>query len=225
MAPARSSALYTSKLITVCETFVSICGESTRQGLAAFFVRVAGCNLRCTWCDTTYAWEGGEERTVDSLLTEADETNLGLVVITGGEPLLQRSVNTLIAGLAGAGWTVLVETNGTQPLAEWDRRAHYIIDVKMPSAQASEPFLLDNLATLRKTDELKFVVIDRDDFDAAVAFVDEHHLDGRCPLLLSPVHGRLDPVVAAEWIVKENLPFRLQMQLHKILWGADVKGR
>jgi len=221
----RSSASSTSDTLEVCETFVSLCGETLWQGLPAFFVRVGGCNLRCKWCDTAYAWQPGKAQSTDSLLEEALRTRLALAVITGGEPLLQSGSLTLASALAAQGWIVLIETNGTLPIVEIDERVSYIVDVKPPSAAASVPFLTANLERLRSVDELKFVVTDRADFDHAVRFVEDHALVGRCGLLISPAHGSIEPSLVADWIIALGAPLRLQLQLHKILWGPDARGR
>ncbi len=225
MPAGQSTVSSSSSTLLICETFVSVCGETTRQGLPAWFVRLSRCNLRCDWCDTPYAWDGGDERTVGDLLAESREAGQGLAIVTGGEPLHQAAAPALIAGLADQGATVLVETNGVLPVGGLDERAVRIIDVKPPSAKVAEPFLLDNLRALRPIDELKFVVADRADFDFAVAFVRAHRLEGRCPLLVSPVHGRLEPTTLAEWVIAAPVGFRLQLQLHKALWGPDARGR
>ncbi len=224
LATAKPSASSISKLL-ICETFAGISGESTRQGLPAFFIRLTGCNLRCAWCDTAYAWDGGEERTIAQLLDETRAAGLPLVVVTGGEPLAQPDINLLLQMLADDGRTVLLETNGTLSIEKVDARVRRIVDVKPPSAHAETPFLAENLRFLQTTDELKFVVADRADFDFAVNFIEKNDLADRCPLLLSPVAGRLNPAEAADWILAAGLPLRLQLQLHKILWGNDVKGR
>jgi 7-carboxy-7-deazaguanine synthase len=221
----RSSASSISDFVTVGETFVSLCGESTRQGLPAWFARLSGCNLRCAWCDTPYAWDEGERRSIKALVKAAKRSGAKLAVVTGGEPLLQANAGRLISALADAGLTVLVETNGVVPLAGFDRRAHYIVDVKPPSAKAGIPFLVANLRQLRPQDELKFLVADRRDFRFAVDFVKRHRLDGRCPLLISPVFGRIDPKQLAEWVLSAPVAFRLQLQLHKLLWGPDARGK
>jgi len=222
---ATSSASSISKRLLICETFASLCGESTRQGLPAFFIRLTGCNLRCAWCDTAYAWDGGEERTIAQLLAEVRAADLPLVVVSGGEPLAQPDSAILLKALADDGRTVLLETNGTLSIENVDVRVRRIVDVKPPSAGAEAPFLFENLRFLQPTDELKFVVADRADFDFAADFINGNRLADRCPLLLSPVAGRLNPVEAAEWILAAGLPLRLQLQLHKILWGNAVKGR
>ncbi|MDP8222336.1 MAG: radical SAM protein [Candidatus Lernaella stagnicola] len=224
-ATGRSSASSISNTLRVCETFLSLSGESTRQGRPAWFIRLGGCNLRCAWCDTSYAWAEGEPRRISELADEAAASGAELAVVTGGEPLLQRGVNLLISALDERGLTILVETNGTQFLGDLDPVAIRIVDVKPPSAEAGEPFLMRNLDHVRSQDELKFPVADRQDFDFALDFVTRHRLGERCALLLSPVAGRVDPAEVAEWMLEAGAGFRLQLQLHKILWGEDVKGR
>jgi 7-carboxy-7-deazaguanine synthase len=215
-----------SDSIVVCETFVSLCGETTRQGLPAWFVRLGGCHLRCVWCDTQYAWSEGERRPIAALLIEARRSATPIAVVTGGEPLEQTETPELIAGLCDLDLTVLVETNGTQAVAGLDPRAVRILDVKPPSARVDAPFLLENLAALRTTDELKFVIADREDFDFAQAFVEEHDLAGKCHLLLSPAQDRLEPALLADWLLDApRRVFRLQLQLHKQLWGPAARGR
>lgn len=220
-----SSASSISDTLRVCERFVSLSGESTRQGEAAWFVRLGGCNLRCVWCDTAYAWEEGEAVAIDALVDEAVASGAKLAIVTGGEPLLQAAVNALVARLADRGFTAMVETNGTHDVRNLDPRAIRVIDVKPPSAEAAEPFFLENLTDLRPSDELKFVVGDRADFDFAVDFVARHGLVGRCPLLISPLHGAVDPAEVAQWILDAGLGLRLQLQLHKMLWGEHTQGR
>ena len=214
-----------SDTLRVCETFRSLAGETTRQGLPAWFIRLTGCNLRCLWCDSGYAWEEGEARSIASLLAEADAQDTDLVVVTGGEPLTQPLSGDLIVALAERGKTVLVETNGTLPLASLDPRAVRIVDVKPPSARVEKTFLIANLNQIRPTDELKFLVADRPDFDFAVDFIRANRLAGRCPLLLSPVFGRLDPTMLADWVLASRLPLRLQLQLHKVLWNPQDRRR
>jgi len=221
----QSSALSISDSLQICETFVSLCGESTFQGRPAFFVRASGCNLRCTWCDTDYAWTEGAPREIESIVAEAGASRINLVVVTGGEPLLQSEIHLLINRLISRGLTVLLETNGTLPIGDVHPNVRRIVDVKMPSAKASKPFLMANLDALAPHDELKFVVAHREDFEAASKFVRINHLAGRCELLLSPASGRIEPHQVAEWLLSGDQPFRLQVQLHKILWGADARGR
>lgn len=210
--------------LAVSETFSSILGESTLAGLPAFFIRLAGCNLRCRWCDTAYAWEGGESMSVAALTAAARDAGQHLVLVTGGEPLLQEEAPHLLEALSDAGHEVLLETNGTRPILGVDRRVRRILDVKCPgSGMAAENHWL-NLEHLTARDEVKFVIIDRTDFDYALGVMARHGLVDRLPLLISPVFGRLPPSEAAAWIVASRLPLRLNLQLHKYLWGPEQRG-
>ncbi|MBM4286424.1 MAG: radical SAM protein [Deltaproteobacteria bacterium] len=210
--------------LLVCETFWSLLGESTRAGLPAFFIRLAGCNLRCRYCDTPYAWEGGEERSVVSLLAAAGARPVRRVLVTGGEPLLQPQVHPLLEGLLAAGCTVLLETNGSLPIAGLDPRVHRIVDVKCPASGMAERCHWENLEALTPRDEVKFVVADREDFRYALEVVRTYQLLGRAPVLISPVFGELDPREAAAWIMESGLNLRLNLQLHKYLWGPAARG-
>lgn len=210
----------------VCEVFASIQGESTRQGRPCVFVRTAGCNLRCRWCDTPYALnpDAGEEAAVEEVLARVRAFGLRLVEVTGGEPLLQEDSPELIRRLAAAGHEVLVETNGTQDLSPVAGAASLVVDVKTPSSGHAGSFLEANLGLLGPGDELKFVVADRGDFDYAMRFIERHRLAGRCELLLSPAWGMLEPARLAAWILAERAPVRLQVQLHKYIWPGAERG-
>jgi len=220
--------------LQVCETFFSLMGESTRVGLPAFFIRLRGCNLRCRYCDTTYAYEGGREMEVADLLKAARECllqnvpdiqNTRLVLVTGGEPLLQEETLPLLAALADAGWEVCLETNGSRPIAPVDVRAHRILDLKCPGSGMAGENYWPNLKSLTPRDEVKFVVSDRRDFLWALEVIRDHGLCGRLPLLISPVSGLVPAPEAAAWILESRLPLRLNLQLHKYLWGPEARGR
>ena len=214
----------------VSEIFLSIQGESTYAGLPCVFVRLAGGNLSCTWCDTQYARsaEGARELSVDEILAEAKrEAGLyrsGLVEITGGEPLLQEEAKELARRLIEAGNTVLVETNGSVSLAGLDKRAVKIIDFKCPSSGHAWSFLMENLSLITAEDELKFVIGNRDDYECAKKFLDEYVEDRTAKVLFAPVKPDLGPALLAEWILKDGLKARLQLQLHKYIW-SDERGR
>jgi 7-carboxy-7-deazaguanine synthase len=205
--------------VSLCETFVSIQGESTYAGLPCFFIRLAGCNLRCTYCDTAYAWTGGKERSVTALVRECAAHRAPLVEITGGEPLLQPGCAALAMALRGIpGKTVLVETNGSRDISVLPPGVIAIMDVKCPGSGQSVAFDMTNLARLRPTDEVKFVLCDRGDYEWAKAFVAEHRLAERChAVLFSPAHGRLETALLARWLLQDCLPVRLQVQLHRLL--------
>jgi 7-carboxy-7-deazaguanine synthase len=210
--------------LTVCETFTSLLGESTLMGLPAFFIRLSGCNLRCRYCDTAYAYEGGQTRSLASLVAEARSSGARLVLVTGGEPLLQAGAPVLLTNLLQAGLEVILETNGTLPIQGIDPRVRRIVDVKCPGSGMSAHNLWANLEVLTPRDEVKFVISDEDDFAWALEVVRRHGLADRAPVLISPVFGSLPLAEAAAWIVNSGLPLRLNVQLHKYIWGPEVRG-
>jgi 7-carboxy-7-deazaguanine synthase len=202
----------------VSEVFSSIQGESTYAGLPCFFIRLSGCNLRCSYCDTAYAYVGGEQRTIPSLVEEFQRSGLSIAEITGGEPLLQPKTPALAeALLKGGALKVLVETNGSKDIGGLPAGTVVVMDVKCPGSGMADSFDLANLDRLRMHDEVKFVISDRADFDWAADFVKRHELPGRCgAVLFSPVADRLKPGDLGRWLVEARLPVRLQVQLHKI---------
>ncbi len=210
--------------LVVCETFTSILGESSRAGLPAFFIRLTGCNLRCRWCDTPYAYDGGESREGDDLVAAARASGLPRVLVTGGEPLLQTETITLLARLCDAGMEVLLETNGSVPLGGVDRRVRRIMDVKCPGSGMAHAMHWPNLRELTPQDEVKFVISNREDFDYAEAVIREHGLIGGPTLLISPVFGEIAVAEVAAWVTASPLPLRLNLQLHKYLWGPEQRG-
>jgi 7-carboxy-7-deazaguanine synthase len=210
--------------LKVCETFYSILGESTFVGQPAFFIRLTGCNLRCRYCDTPYAYEGGSEAPVAALVEAARACPSRLALVTGGEPLLQPETLPLLSSLAEAKLTVLLETNGSLPIGSVDGRVHRILDLKCPGSGMSEHNLWDNLEFLTPRDEVKFVVSDQADFAWALQVIRAYHLAGRLPLLISPVFGEVSLREAAAWILKSHLPLRLNLQLHKYIWGPEARG-
>ncbi|MBM4275447.1 MAG: radical SAM protein [Deltaproteobacteria bacterium] len=210
--------------LIVCETFYSLMGESTAAGLPAFFIRLTGCNLRCRYCDTPYAYEGGEERSVEGLVALAMACPARLALVTGGEPLLQAETLVLLAQLADAGFTVFLETNGSLPIRDVDSRVRRIVDVKCPGSGMEQHNYWPNLELLAPRDEIKFVISHRSDFDWALNIIKEHDLTSRIPVLISPVFGVVMPRDAAAWILASGLPLRLNLQLHKFIWGPDVRG-
>lgn len=210
--------------VVVCETFASILGESSRAGLPAFFIRLTGCNLRCRWCDTSYAYEGGDSREVTDLMAAALASRLPRVLITGGEPLLQPDTLSLLTRLCDAGLEVLLETNGSVPIGQVDRRVRRIVDVKCPGSGMAHAMHWPNLAELAPSDEVKFVVSGREDFDYAEAVIRKHGLAGGPTLLISPVFGEVPAAEVAGWVTASPLPLRLNLQLHKYLWGPEIRG-
>ena len=212
-------------MLKVIEFFKSIQGESTRAGMVCSFVRLSGCNLSCTYCDTKYAMDGGTEFTVDEVLTMVEDFGSNLVEITGGEPLLQQDTPVLCKRLMETGHTVLIETNGTQDISVLPEGCIRIMDIKCPGSGSSIFFQAENLHHLKPYDECKFVISDKDDFDWALQFVRTHHIYQKCTVLFSPNSKTLSPGDLAEWILDSNIPVRLGLQLHKIIWGLDVKNR
>lgn len=209
--------------LALTEIFHSIQGESSHAGRPCTFVRLAGCNLRCAWCDTPYSWESGETMSLDEVLGAVAGHGCNLVEITGGEPLAQERTPELVRRLLDMGYEVLVETNGTFAVDVLDTRAVAIMDVKCPSSGMHGRMDMGNLAKLRLRDELKFVIADRADFDYAASVVRTLPVKPR-HIHFSPVPGRLDPAELAAWILESRLPVRLGLQLHKIIWDPETRG-
>jgi 7-carboxy-7-deazaguanine synthase len=210
--------------LQICETFVSLMGESIRAGLPAYFIRLTGCNLRCRYCDTQYAYEGGATMTITALVAAASSQPHRLVLVTGGEPLLQAETPVLLAALCDAGFTVCLETNGSLAVGSVDSRVHRIIDIKCPGSGMAGHNDWSNLNLLTSRDEVKFVISDRSDFTWALEIIRNHRLDQNVAVLISPVFGRVPLTEAAAWIVESGLPLRLNPQLHKYIWGPEVRG-
>jgi len=212
-------------VLSVCEIFLSLQGEASRIGLPCAFVRLAGCNLRCQWCDTTYARQAGQDMTVKNVMARLSKFNCRRVELTGGEPLCQPAALELMRTLCDAGWEVLLETNGSRDIGPVDPRVGRIVDFKCPSSGMSQENLWSNVEHLCARDEVKFVLADRGDYNFAAAAVRGRGLLDRCPVIFSPVHGRLDPADLAEWILADGLDVRLGLQLHKLLWPDEPRGR
>ncbi|MDA8105202.1 MAG: radical SAM protein [Nitrospiraceae bacterium] len=213
------------KRVKVCEIFTSIQGESTYVGLPCTFVRLAGCNLRCVYCDTQYSFESGIEMPLDDIVSHIKLVGVNLVEITGGEPLLQGSDTlALIRTLLDEGFEVLVETNGTLCVKDIDRRAVIILDVKTPGSLMSDKADLSNFDHLKPADEIKFVICDKNDYDWAKDMVARFGLREKAKLLFSPVLGMLPPRQLAKWIVEDRLEVRLNVQIHKYIFGPDERG-
>jgi 7-carboxy-7-deazaguanine synthase len=211
-------------MLTVNEIFFSIQGEGTRAGRPCVFVRLTGCPLRCTWCDTAYAFHEGVKRSEDEVLAEVGRFPCDLVELTGGEPLSQPAAFPFVTRLLDAGREVLVETSGHVLLEGLDPRAVAIMDVKAPGSGESHRMEWRNLDLLKPSDEVKVVIADRKDYEWSRDLVRERKLFDRCPVLFSPVHGVLDPGELARWILEDGLPVRLQVQLHKVLWPGVERG-
>jgi 7-carboxy-7-deazaguanine synthase len=221
---AGSSAVPSAVRLRITETFLSLQGEAASVGWPTFFIRLTGCPLRCHYCDTAYAFHGGEWRTVARLVDEARESRAGHVCVTGGEPLAQRPCTTLLSGLCEAGFSVSLETSGAIDSSAVDARVVRVIDVKTPASGEAGRNLDLGVHVLRETDQLKFVVCDRSDYEWSRDRVLGERLDARCTVLFSPSYNQLPAAQLASWILADRLPVRFQVQLHKLLWG-DVRGR
>jgi 7-carboxy-7-deazaguanine synthase len=212
-------------MLTVNEIFYSVQGESTHAGKPCVFVRLTACDLRCSWCDTPYAFHEGHKRTVEDVVTEVGRYGCRLVEITGGEPLLQDEVYPLMDALLDRGYTVLLETGGHRPIDQVPAAVVKVVDIKCPGSGEAEKNYWPNLDSLSTHDEVKFVIQDRRDYEFAREIIDRHRLSSRtAAVLLSPVHGRLDPQRLAEWMLADKLPGRLQLQLHKYIWTPETRG-
>jgi 7-carboxy-7-deazaguanine synthase len=210
--------------LQINEIFHSIQGESRHAGRPCVLVRLTACNLRCVWCDTAYAFEEGETQTVGTVADKVGAFGTKYVLLTGGEPLLQDGVHDLIAVLLERGHEVALETGGSLDIGPVDRRVMIVLDLKCPGSGMSDRNRWDNLGHLKPTDEIKFVVSDRADYEWAREVIRSRRLDAICGVLLSPVHGVLPPRPLAEWLLADRLPARLQVQLHKYVWPPDMRG-
>ena len=212
-------------MLTVNEIFYSIQGESTFAGRPCVFVRLTACDLRCTWCDTPYAFYEGGKMSIDDVMAEVDRHGCPLVEITGGEPLLQEDVYPLMDRLLASGRTVMLETGGHRPITRVPREVLKIVDVKCPASGESDKNDWANLDRLAAHDEVKFVIQDRADYEFARDVVARHDLTARAAaVLFSPVHGILDAKILSEWILQDRLAVRLQLQLHKFIWHPSTRG-
>jgi 7-carboxy-7-deazaguanine synthase len=212
-------------MLTINEIFHSIQGESSRAGQLCVFVRLTACDLRCTWCDTPYAFHEGRKMTVDEVVTAVDAHGTSLVEITGGEPLLQEDVYPLMDRLLAGGRTVMLETGGHRPIARVPAAVLKVVDIKCPGSGEAAKNDWSNVDRLQPHDEVKFVVQDRADYEFARDVMARHDLSSRtAAVLMSPVHGVLDPRTLSEWMLADRLPARLQLQLHKYIWSPTTRG-
>ncbi len=212
-------------MLTVNEIFYSIQGEASRAGEPCVFVRLTACDLRCTWCDTPYAFHEGRKRSIEDVVAEVEGHDCRLVEITGGEPLLQDDVYPLMDTLMARGFTVMLETGGHRPISRVPKAVVKIMDVKCPGSGEAEKNHWGNIDALSAHDEVKFVVRDREDYDYACDVIARHGLPTRVStILLSPVHGVLEPRTLAEWMLADHVPARLQLQLHKLVWPPTLRG-
>ncbi len=217
--------------LRVSEIFLSLQGEARDAGWPTVFLRLTGCPLRCSWCDTTYAFAGGELRSLEEVLSNVRELATGAagrtvrhVCVTGGEPLAQRPCLSLLEQLCDDGFEVSLETSGALDVAAVDPRVVKVMDLKAPGSGEAKRNRWENIEWLTGRDQVKVVIADRDDYDWAVAVIDRYRLSERCEVLFSPCQGQLPPAELADWIVTDKLPVRFQLQLHKLLWG-DARGR
>ena len=207
--------------LRITEIFHSLQGETSRAGLPTVFVRLTGCPLRCTWCDTEYAFTGGTTRSLDDVLAEVASHRCPTVCVTGGEPLSQKSCLPLRTALCDAGYSVSLETSGALDIGDVDPRVSRIVDLKAPSSGEEARNLSSNIPLLTPHDELKLVLAGEADYAWAKARIAEYRLTDRCPVLLAPVQGQLNPADLAAWILRDKLPVRMQVQLHKVIWGNE----
>lgn len=210
--------------LRITEIFYSLQGESHTVGWPTVFVRLTGCPLRCGYCDTSYAFQGGEWMLLDEVLAQVAGYRTRYVTVTGGEPLAQKTCIPFLVKLCDAGYEVSLETSGALDIAEVDSRVCKVVDIKTPGSGEDRKNRWQNLECLTAQDQIKFVICDRADYDWAKAILTQHQLDARCEVLFSPVFGRLEARTLADWILQDQLPVRFQLQLHKILWG-DEPGR
>jgi len=210
--------------LRINEIFFSIQGESSHAGRPCVFVRLTGCNLRCSYCDTEYAFFEGDFRRFDQIIEEIETYNCRLVEISGGEPLLQEKVIPFMTMLCDQGYEVLIETGGHMDISLIDSRVVRIMDIKCPGSGESEKVRWENIGHLRPTDEVKFVIADRADYDWARRVVDEYQLNRKCTVLFSPVFGRMDNTTLAQWILEDRLDVRFQLQMHKYIWHPAQRG-
>jgi 7-carboxy-7-deazaguanine synthase len=210
--------------LLIHEVYRSVQGESTFAGLPCVFVRLAVCNLRCVWCDTPHAFKEGTVRSPDDILAEVLKFDCPLVEITGGEPLLQPEVIPLMTALADAGKTVLLETSGAEDIAPVDRRVQIIMDLKCPDSGECDANHWANLDLLKPSDEIKFVIASRRDFEWTAETIRKHHLYQRFTVLVSPVIDSISPRELAEWLLASGLQVRMQLQLHKFIWNPETRG-
>ena len=208
--------------LRIFEIFHSLQGESSRVGLPTVFVRLTGCPLRCGYCDTEYAFHGGSTQSFDEILARVASYQAQYVCVTGGEPLAQKGCHELLKMLCDAGYKVSIETSGAMDIAQVDERVSVIMDIKTPGSGEESKNLWTNVAALSAKDEVKFVLVDRADYDWAKQILVKYDLTSICPVLFSPVYKTLPPADLAAWVLQDHLPVRMQVQLHKILWGEKA---
>ena len=219
-----SEAAASADRLRITEIFLSLQGEARQAGWPTVFVRLTGCPLRCQYCDTAYAFQGGEWWSIDDILAEVARQGVRHVCVTGGEPLSQKRCIALLQRLCDAGYEVSLETSGAIDIGDVDPRVSRVVDIKTPGSLEVHRTLWSNLPLLTPHDQVKFVICSREDYDWSKAIVEEHRLADACEVLFSPSYAQVSPRELADWIVADRLPVRFQMQLHKILWN-DERGR
>lgn len=207
--------------LRISEIFFSLQGESRSVGCPTVFIRLTGCPLRCGYCDTTYAFQGGEWMSQEKILNEVSQYKARYVTVTGGEPLAQKNCQTLLTQLCDAGYEVSLETSGALDISQVDARVVKVMDLKTPASGEESKNRWENLDALKRHDQVKFVICNRDDYDWSKTVLEEKNISNRCEALFSPAFGQQDSKELAEWILADNLPVRFQLQLHKILWGEE----
>lgn len=212
------SCINSQAQLRISEVFYSLQGESRLVGLPTVFIRLTGCPLRCTYCDTTYAFSGGQTMSVPEILQRVADYAPRYVTVTGGEPLAQKNCMLLLSALCDAGYEVSLETSGALDISGVDQRVMRVVDIKTPASGESEKNRWENLPLLTRHDEIKFVLCDENDYQWAKQILQQHHPDEKCAVIFSPAHGALDATQLAEWILRDRLPVRMLMQLHKLLW-------
>jgi len=211
-------------LLRINEIFYSIQGESSLAGLPCIFIRLTYCNLRCSYCDTEYAFYEGTDYTIEKILAEIKKYECKLVEVTGGEPLIQKEVLPLMKILCDSGYDVIIETSGSLSIKEIDKRVKIIMDLKCPSSKMAEKNLYENIDVLKLNDEVKFVIGNRQDYDWSKNVISQYQLTEKCSVLFSNVFEELKPVQLAEWILEDNLKVRFQIQMHKYIWDPKKRG-
>ncbi|MCK6604080.1 MAG: 7-carboxy-7-deazaguanine synthase QueE [Ignavibacteriaceae bacterium] len=211
-------------MLKVNEIYFSIQGEGTKAGLPCVFIRLTYCNLRCTYCDTEYAFYDGKDMTMEQVLEEVKKYGCNLVEVTGGEPLIQKECIPLMTELCNLGYEVMIETGGSLPIKNIDPRVKVIMDLKCPSSKMTKKNHYDNISYLKDFDEVKFVIGSREDYEWSKQMIEQYQLDKKCIVLFSPVFGSIEPVNIVDWLLEDKLNVRFQLQMHKFIWDPATKG-
>ena len=210
--------------LKITEIYPSIQGESSFAGYPCTFIRLTGCPLRCRWCDTAYAFEGGKSQSIDEILEEVKKAGVQMVELTGGEPLAQADCAVLASRLVADGYKVLIETGGSEPIEVLPKEVHVVLDVKCPGSKMDDRNLWTNLDYIKPTDDVKFVLADRADYEWALKVIAERGIAAKANILFSCAFGLLQPKDVAEWMVQDKVTWRLQLQMHKYIWHPRAKG-